>query len=99
MSNSGTSFDPRALPRALRLGIVVFAIFVIVAGALWALGAAFGLGRVPAFFLAVCVGPALVAGVTLGWVYSLPAERRQSLIGVGGSSQDGESTGDPADSV
>jgi Kef-type K+ transport system membrane component KefB len=86
MGNSGTSFDPETLPRALRLGVAVFAVFVVVTGALWALGSALGLATVPAFFLAVCVGPILVAGVSLGWLYSLSPARRQALLGVKPSS-------------
>ncbi len=82
MSNSGTAFSPGVLRRAVLLGIVVFVAFVVAGGAVWALGSALGLGNVPAFLVAVCVGPLLVVAVVLGWLFSLPLERRQKLLGV-----------------
>ena len=82
MNNSGTAFSPGVLRRAVLLGIVVFVAFVIAGGAVWALGGALGLGNVPAFLVAVCIGPLLVVAVVLGWLFSLPLERRQKLLGV-----------------
>lgn len=82
----GASWDNGAIRRALTLGIVVFFVFVVVSGALWALGTALGLTRTAGFLLGVCVGPLLVAGIVLGWLFSMPLERRQQVLGVRPSS-------------
>jgi hypothetical protein len=79
---NGTAFDPGSVRRALSLGMVVFVAFVVASGALLWAGMALGLSRIVAFLVAVCVGPALVSGVTLLWLFSMPAERRQRLLGV-----------------
>ena len=91
----GASWDNGAIRRALTLGIVVFVVFVIVSGALWALGTALGLTRTVGFLLGVCVGPLLVASIVLGWLFALPLERRQQVLGVrpSGAGQPGEQAG------
>ena len=82
MSQSSMPFDRKALRRAVGLGLVVFVTFVLAAALLSALGSALGLARVPALLLGICLGPLLVAVPVLFWVYSLPLERRQKLLGV-----------------
>ncbi|NPV66988.1 MAG: hypothetical protein HPY64_07575 [Anaerolineae bacterium] len=71
-----------AVRRALALGIAVFVAFAVAGGLLWLLGAALGLPRVAAFFLAACAGPLLVAGPILIWFLAQPLERRQRLLGI-----------------
>lgn len=77
-----SSFDSSAVWRALVLGFVVFAVFILAGGLLWWLGMALGLPRITAFLAAMCLGPLLVAGGLLAWVFSMPLARRQRLMGV-----------------
>ena len=72
----------RAVSRGISLGLVLFGVFVVVAGLIWLLGQAAGLATAPAFFLAACGAPALVGGVVLVWFFSLPLARRQTMLGV-----------------
>ena len=72
----------RAVSRGASLGLVLFGVFVIVAGLIWVLGQAAGLTTVPAFFLAACGAPLLVGGLVLIWFFSLPLARRQAMLGV-----------------
>lgn len=95
MSRSEGPLQAQALPRALMLGIGVFIGFTIVAGALWALGGALGLGTAPAFFLAACAAPLLVAGPILLWFFAQPLARRQALLGLSPAE---ESAADDAES-
>jgi hypothetical protein len=92
MSNTG--FEVKSIRRALVLGVVVFVVFIAAGGLLWALGVALGLGNIPAFFLAACAGPLIVAGVILLWLFSLPLERRQKLLGVSTTPSGDESVPD-----
>ena len=82
MADSGSPFGGSSAGRILALGIVVFVLFVVVAGVLWFLGSVLGLGNAAAFFLAACVAPLLVAGVILLWVFSMSLEKRQQVLGV-----------------
>ncbi|GAB4570874.1 MAG: hypothetical protein Kow0077_06110 [Anaerolineae bacterium] len=79
---SNELFTPDTVRRALVLGFVLFAVFALAFVVLWVAGTALGLGRVPAFLVAVCLGPVLVAGGVLLRVMALPLERRQALLGV-----------------
>ncbi len=78
----GAGIEPGGVRRALLLGMVLFAAFVVAGGGLWWVGMALGLSRIAAFLVAVIAGPALVGGVTLLWLLSLPLERRQRVLGV-----------------
>lgn len=84
------SFDPGAVRRALFLGFALFFAFVFVGGVMWGVGMALGLPRTSAFLVAVCLGPLVVAGGLLGWVFSMPLEKRQRLVGVKPSIPPGE---------
>jgi|GEM_PF-3830797 len=74
--------NARMLRRVLALGVALFLAFAIAAAGLWILGNALGLGNTAAFLLAACAAPLIVGGVVLLGVFSLPLERRQSLLGV-----------------
>ncbi len=83
---------PGALRRALLLGLIVFGAYLLATGAVWAVGTALGMSRVPAFLVAVCAGPAVVSGALLFWLYLLSPARRQSLLGGGALSDTSEET-------
>lgn len=95
MSESPSTVDSAgAVRRALALGMAVFMAFVVASGLLWLLGAALGLPRVAAFFLAACAGPLLVAGPILFWFLAQPLERRQRLLGITPAAPPATSTGE-----
>ncbi|MFC1959841.1 hypothetical protein ACFLYO_03940 [Chloroflexota bacterium] len=91
MSNPGPYLEPRSLWRAAVLGIVVFGVFVLVAGLLWLIGTALGMATVFAFLVATCAAPLLVGGGLALWLLAMPLERRQKILGVGAASLPEES--------
>ncbi len=88
--------NARMLGRVLALGLALFLAFAVVAAGLWALGNALGLGNTAAFLLAACAAPVIVGGVVLLGVFSLPLERRQSLLGLTARQGDAERQEHPA---
>ncbi len=88
--------NARMLGRALTLGLALFLAFAVAAAGLWALGNALGLGNTAAFLLAACAAPVIVSGIVLLGVFSLPLERRQTLLGVMAQPDDVKRQGQPA---
>ncbi len=95
MKDSQSLLDRKSLNRAVILGIVLFIVFAVVAGALWALGSTLGLGTVVAFLLAACGTPFLVGLPILIWVLSLPLDRRRVMFGVTAGDESSVKTDDP----
>ncbi len=97
MANSGSPFEGNSLGRVFGLGLVVFALFIVVGGVLWFIGSTLGLGTAASFFMAACIAPLLVAGVILLWVFSMSLERRQQVLGVRSSksTEPGEGESNP----
>lgn len=72
----------QAFVRGIALGFVVLVGYLVVGGALWALGVALGLSTLVAFFVAACIAPLLVTALVLWWVLTMPEKRRRALLGI-----------------